>query len=291
MPIKKTLTFLLFIVFALNCRADDIRVLGKQSHEDTAHSYFLDLIQLALDKSSDKYPLHKITILDMEHTTQKRTLNLLEKEYVDIFWVGTNKEREKKFIPIRIPLFFGLLGYRVSVIHQDNFEQFNAIINEPEKLKSLTACQGQHWPDSNILQDNGFKVSRIARFDLMYKMINFKRCDYFPRAIFEGYSEIIAAQQQYPNLIIFDDIVIHYPFAMYFFVHKSNQALAEQLEYGLELAIQDGSLNAFMKQHTISKYLFPLKQWRYKKYIHLENNYMSQDSLGIDKKYWLTLFE
>ena len=121
-------------------------------------------------------------------------------------------------MPIRIPLFKGLLGYRVSLIHKSNYEKFVGI--GKKELQALIACQGQHWPDSDILEDNQFQVARVVRFDSMFKMLNQGRCDYFPRSIFEGYAELLSAQQLYPDLMMFDEVILQYDFPMYYFVNQ-----------------------------------------------------------------------
>lgn len=287
-PICAKWLFLILVTFG-SC-GNTVRVLGEQSKEDTGHFYFTELIKLALKKSENRFPHKTLVILNDKSITQGRTLNLLEKKFVDIFWVGTNKKREQRFRPIRIPLFYGLLGYRVSIIHKDNLALFNSITKQPDKLKNLTACQGQHWPDSDILSENGYSVFRVARFELMFKMLSFKRCDYFPRAIFEGYSELDIAKQQHPDLVMFDQILLHYPFAMYFFIHKDNEELAKQIEYGLNRAVDDGSLLDFIKKHSISRKLFPLSKWQSKTFLHLDNNDLSDKTKSLSSKYWLSLY-
>ena len=58
------------------------------------------------------------------------------------------------------------------------------------ELKKLSACQGMHWPDSDILEQAGFKVMRAVKFESMYEMLLAGRCDYFPRSVAEGYAEV-----------------------------------------------------------------------------------------------------
>ena len=120
--------------------------------------------------------------LKEKNITHERTLNLIRAQMIDLSWAGTSEELEKVLLPIRIPLLKGLLGSRVSIIHKRNLAIFENITEE--KLQSLVACQGTDWGDSDILEANDYKVLRVARFDLMFKMLNRARCDYFPRAIF-----------------------------------------------------------------------------------------------------------
>lgn len=282
----------LFISVISSCayaQPSSINIIGMQSPEDVSHNYFVELIELALTKSQKKYGMKKLTIIDIDSSTHGRSLHLLDEKYIDMFWTGTNNQREKDFLPVRIPIFQGLLGYRISIIHKDNQKLFANIMKQPEQLKSLIACQGDHWTDSDILEDNGYLVSRTARFDLMFKMLAYKRCDYFPRAIFEGYGELAVAQKKHPDLVIFDNLLIHYPFPMYFFFHKEDASLAEQIEYGLLQAINDGSFKELMQKHPISKGLFPLKQWQKNKVISLKNNFLPINTPIDNPKFWLKI--
>jgi len=268
---------------------NDIKVFGRQSKEDLSYDYHYELIELAVQKSHDKYPNYPLKTIDSANAAHTRNIHLLAQGQIDIYWGGTNQEREKEFIPIRIPLTLGLLGYRVSIIHKDNFPLFKQVKQSPEKLKDLTACQGMFWPDSDILEDNGYKVQRVVRYNLIFKMIARKRCHYFPRAIFEGYAELSVAKKEFPELVMFDDMILHYKFPMYLFVNKNNTELAAQLRYGFKKASEDGSMLEFAKTHELTRDLFPLTQWQDKRFIPLHNKYLSKETPLNNKKLWIEL--
>jgi len=268
---------------------NEIKVLGRQSKEDISYDYHYELIELAVQKSRDKYPNTSLKTIDVSSASHRRNIQLLMQNKVDLYWAGTNPKREEEFIPIRIPLALGLLGYRVMIIHKDNLAIFNQIKKSPEKLKKLTACQGMFWPDSDILEDNGYKVQRVARFNLMFKMVARNRCQYFPRAISEGYAELSVANKEFPELVIFDDIILHYKFPMYLFVNKHNTELAAQLRYGLKKASEDGSMLEFVTNHALTRDLFPLTQWQDKRFIPLHNKYLSKETPLNNKNLWIEL--
>ncbi|NMP31910.1 amino acid ABC transporter substrate-binding protein [Thalassotalea sp. M1531] len=292
MVFNKYITTLLFVFsHSLSVCAEEslsIKVMGAQSIEDASYEYFRDLLTLALDKSKALYPYKAIEIIDAQNTTQGRSIKLLTNNLVNIHWAGTNNEREQELIPIKIPLFKGLLGYRVSIVHRDNLNDFSNITEV--ELKQKLACQGEHWPDSDILEDNGYQVIRVSRFDLMFKMLAQKRCDYFPRAIFEGYAELKAAKERYPELVMYDELVLHYPFPIYFFTNTQNKILAEQIEYGLIQALEDGSITMLRKSHAATLNLFPLAQWRNKRYFHLTNRTLPASTDTNNEQLWLKLY-
>lgn len=290
MPFYLSVFLILSLTFSkVNWAANEIKVFDRQSSEDISYDYHYELLELAIKKSSDKYPNYPLKTIDAANASRGRNIALLEQEQIDVYWAGTNQEREESFIPIRIPLTFGLLGYRVLIIHKDNLELFKKTQQNPVKLKTLTACQGAFWPDSDILEDNGYKVQRVIRFELIFKMLARKRCQYFPRAIFEGYAELSAAQKNFPELMMFDEVLLHYKYPMYLFINKKNTELAAQLRYGLEKASEDGSMLRFAKAHALTKDLFPLTKWQEKRFIPLVNKYLSKETPLDDKKLWIEL--
>ncbi|WP_052742129.1 hypothetical protein [Kiloniella litopenaei] len=261
-----------------------INIRPAQGAGDVAHSYFSELITTILNRTSAKYGLAKLHVTS-ENLTQQRSLKLLEEgRRIDLDWAGTNLGREQALHPVRIPLNMGLLGYRLLVIRQDRVREFDQI-RTPAQLKTLIACQGQHWPDSDILEDNGYTVNRTIRFELMWKMIEVGRCDYFPRAISEGYGEVNFFGKD--TYAAYDKILIGYRFPMYFFVNKSNQTLAARIEEGLEAMLEDNSLLQFMKRHPATKSAFPLGQYANSRIFTAENKYISEETRNLPEKYWL----
>ena len=265
----------------------DVYVLDAQSREDASHDYFVQLLQFSLDKSTPEYPADKVKIITADTTTQGRNLRLLKEDYIDVLWTGTSQKREQELLPVRIPLFQGMLGYRIAIIHKDNLDSFKSL-NEVQ-LKQKLMCQGAHWPDSDILEFNQYQVVRVARYELMFKMLNQKRCDLFPRAIYEGYAELTRAKSQYPDLVMLDDFLLHYDFPMYFFVNKQNTRLAQQIEFGLRKALKDGSWLEWMKKHPMTAPLFPLTKWQDKRFYRLLNPTLPGETPVDDDLLWLKL--
>ena len=273
---------------AIQTYANDIRLLSPRANIDPVYDYFVELTRLVLSKNEHLYPKSKLVFIGSKGVTQGRRLVLLEHGYVDIIWSGTNAKREARYLPVRFPLFRGLLGYRVLLIRQEDKEKFLQI-KIPSQLKKLNACQGAHWPDSDILEANGYFVSRVVHFNAMFKMLSKKRCDYFPRAIFEGYAEQKEIVQHFPNIILMDELILHYNFPFYYFVEKNNTVLAERLENGLMTALADGSFMNLMRTHRVSKHLFPLARWKSKRYFELSNDILGKELLLKNEQFWLNL--
>lgn len=265
----------LYIIFLLlsffSYSHDDIRIRKPDYEGHPAHEYFVDLLKLIGEKTKDEYGTLSITIIDQNITQGRSIYELEQNRTIDLDWFGTNYERERKLRPIRIPLFAGLLGYRTLIIHEDNIEVFDSI-QTIEDLKNLIAIQGTHWPDSDILESQGFLVNRTSEYELMFRILQAKRVDYFPRSITEAYAEI--NELNLDGLIVYDNIIISYPFAMYFFVNKNDYKLAERLEKGLLKAIDDGSFLKLLKNHKATRDAFPLEKYKDAHIFPVENRYL-----------------
>lgn len=268
--------------------AENIRVPAPRNGFDPVHDYIIDLTRLILSKNSHLYPQQELELTHFKEMTPGRATALLDHNDVDIIWSGTNNLRELSYSPIRIPLFRGLLGYRVLLIRQEDKEKFSQI-KTPKQLQQLIACQGAQWADSDILEDNGYLVLRVADFHSMYKMLSKKRCDYFPRAIFEGYAEQKAAMESFTNIILMDDLILNYKLPCFYFVKKNNIELAQRIESGLYTALSDGSYMNLMRKHHITKHLFPLAQWQSKRYFELSNAAIDNESPKQHYQFWLDL--
>ena len=274
---------MIFITISISAEQSSVRVLGPQSKENVSHDYFYQLLERSIKLGSSKHIALKP--LDATSLTQGRTLQLLAKKYLDVYWTGTTIEREKQFYAVKIPLMKGLLGYRVSIIKKPNLSTFTTISEKDFKQK--IACQASHWPDTKILDYNQYKINPVVHYNVMFEMVSKNRCDYFPRAIFEGYGELEVAQKKFDDLIILDDVLLYYPFPIYFFVNKENAALGHIIENGLEQMIDSGELDTFMRNHYVTSHAFPMEKWKSKRIFHLENPFLPETTNIENSRYWI----
>ncbi|WP_100641565.1 hypothetical protein [Alteromonas facilis] len=247
--------------------------------------FVTDALQLAFTKHNQLKGT-ELKNIHYLYSREANPLSLLNREIIDIFWDGTSKQREDEYEPVRIPLLRGLLGYRVFLTHKDNLHRFNDI--SESSLKKLVACQGTAWPDTEILSSNGYTVATTDQFIQLVKLTNKKRCDYFPRAIYEGLNEIQWLADKYPDLRLVEGVMFSYQLPIYLFVRKSDHAFARQLEIALNTAIVDGSYENLFNNHVSLKYLHPISQWQEKRIFTLRNPTLPDSSPG-DDKYWVNL--
>lgn len=281
---------ILIVLLALcvqNVRGEDyiLRIVGPQSEQDTSQIYFEQLFVKALQHSmGPKVPI-RIDKIPYSEDMHGGVARLLNKRVIDLSWSATDKEVESLLLPVKIPLVMGLLGYRVAIVHKDNLSTLSSL----DDLKSVRTCQLRHWTDVKILEFNEFTVVPTDSFERTFEMTQKGRCDLFPRAIYEGYFELKVAQHRFPELVMFDDILLYYPFPLYVFTSKQNTKLNHMLYEGLSYMVKSGELLAHIKRSEITRHMFPLSKWRNKPIVHLKNPFLPATTPLEDESLWLNL--
>jgi len=250
-------------------------------NDDHRGGFPLRVLKLALSKAAVKYRLTpSSSVMD-----QERALRQMEipNGGVDIVWTMTSIEREKRFTPIRIPYDKGLVGWRLAIISQKDPQKFKSVVSVGD-LEKFIACQGHDWPDTSILRENGLRVVADPNYKNLFQMITDGKADYFPRSVLEIWSEL---ETHKSNGIMLDPyLVIHYQAAMYFFVSKTNQKLADEITKGLEKAIADQSFERLFQ----SEYAEKLRKAKLssRRQIQLKNPLLPPETPLNRKELWFT---
>src|SRR5690606_39187704 len=163
--------------------------LRPQSTYDIRDQYYVELLQLALDKTRDTYGDFVLEPAPFIMLQGRAIRSLAENRYLDVLWTMTAPEREQELLPVRIPLVRGLLGYRALIIRKQDADRF-AALRQLDVLSSLRAVQGHDWPDTLNLRANGLPVTSSSYHPTMFDMLRLGRVDYFPRGINEAWSEL-----------------------------------------------------------------------------------------------------
>ena len=261
-----------------------IKVAAAKAEFAVAQDYFVTLLRLALEKGANGRTvpvIHDTQLMEQDLGVQE----MIRGKKVDVYWMGTDQERERKLRPIRIPLDRGLIGHRRFIIHQRMQGAFDGI-RDLQTLSGYSACQGVDWPDTKVLQGAGLKVREIISFERIFKEVATLRCEYFPRGYFEGYSEVTQRKETYPELMFYEKLILEYPFALYFFVNAKDEELARWIENGLEKMIDEGRLLEHMKTHPLTRNAFPLNKVKDVRWIHIDNPDMPAGTDYNNPRYW-----
>lgn len=269
-------SFLLIIgvagLWAMGAQASpsELRIPKPRSDLDTSYGYYTELLQKVLTKAANGRPVPRLLpTLQMEQ--DRAVKELVHGRTIDIVWMGADQKRNSSLRAIPIPLERGLMGYRQFIIHRSRVADFDRVKNLDD-LKHFTACQGTHWPDTDILRAAALTVKTSTGYENLFKQLAAGRCDYFPRGFHEIRIEMSKRAAEFPELIAYEPLILHYPFAIYFYVRQDNEALANWIQQGLEKMIGEGELLVHMQQHNHTQRAFPLKTELPRRVIALPNS-------------------
>lgn len=198
--------------------------------------YAVAMAQLALSKLDTKYTFDMIP----SDGTQARTLDEVASGKLDLFWTATDAELESILLPIRIPLYKGLLGHRIFLIRKGDQARFDNV-RSFDDLKQFTFGQGTTWADTKILEANGLKVIKTMKYESLFHMLDGGRFDAFPRGVQEPWAEL----DSHGDLDLVDEkrLMLVYRMPFYLLTSPANRKLAADLELGFNRAIADGSFD------------------------------------------------
>jgi hypothetical protein len=245
---KLTLRSLIFIALVLcyqpSTAAEQLRMVTGQ---DGIAAYAKGVLKIILSKLPEgKYQWDD----SADSATEARIVQMVQDGDLEICWYATTREFEERLQPIRIPLYKGLLGYRVFMIKQGNQHLFRDIktLND---LKGVSIGQGRAWADTLIMEANGLDVVKVTMYDGLFYMLDGDRFQAFPRGVHEPWAEM----KRWPDLALTveESLLMQYINPFYFFVQKGNDELYRDIEQGFRTAIEDGSFNEyFLADPTIN---------------------------------------
>lgn len=273
------LSALLFSVLfsaSLGAHANTLRIVqGNNSIE----VYARGLLQLALSKLPESYKVQET----VPNTSEERMVSMLMDNQLDVVWYATTNELEEKLQPIRIPIYRGLLGYRVLMIKKGTQHKFNGIKTLSD-LRRVSLGQGHFWADTNVLTANSLNVVRVLKYEGLFYMLDGDRFDAFPRGAHEPWSEM----QRYPDLAleVEQNLLLSYTNPFYFFVNKTNTKLAQDIERGLRLAIEDGSFDAYFFNDPTVKDVMTKANLKNRTLIKLDNPGLPKNTPVDDASLW-----
>lgn len=237
------LLFLLCVLCAA-VRAEPMRFVypPPEAPGDERHLYSWQLLDAALAANRDKYGDYSATPFALPMTFQRGVAEVESGDgRVNIISRATNRDLEKRLLPIRIPLDKGLVGMRLFLIMpetQSRLDQVRTLID----LRRFTIGQSSSWSDVRILQSADFKLVLADAYLPLFSMLGARRFDLFPRGAIEIESELAANRERVPGLMIEQRLLLYYPMPRYFFVARTpeGERMARRIEDGLQRLRRSG---------------------------------------------------
>ena len=254
-----------------------IRFPKPESANDRRVNYAFELLQLAVSKAGTEYRIQTIQVA----TNQDRaTVEIEAGRTIDVAPLPTSAEREARLLPIRIPLYKGAMGWRIGLVRKGD-EEMLAGVKVLKDLQGVRLAQNPEWPDTKILQANGFPVITAPTYEGLFAMLEAGRFDYLLRDPMEIWDE---QADHADTLVVEPHVAVHYRLDAYFMVNRKNTKLAQDIHDGLERAILDGSFEKLFQQYFGER--IRKAQLNKRTVIELQNPLLSPETLAIRPELW-----
>jgi ABC-type amino acid transport substrate-binding protein len=173
---------------------------------------------------------------------------------LNVMYVSTTPDFERKLIAIHIPVDKNLGGYCVFLIRKGEQARFDSLRTVAD-LHKLSFGLGLGWIDVDILRASGFNVVTGSSYEGLFEMLVQKRFDLFLRAATEVLDEYDNRKAALPELAIEKSILFYYPLPMYFWFPKTAEGrrLAARAEEGMRMMIADGTYDRIFDRYQRRK--------------------------------------
>lgn len=264
----------LFICLLISCQllAAD-KILRVNDFSDPNASYAIKMLKLAIAHSDN--PNYQLEISHENFTQTRTNEEVRSKGVLDVCWTSSDSDIEAQLRPIRIPLFKGLLGYRIFIINKNDQAKFSQV-QTLEELKKLTIGQGRTWADSRILEANGFTVIKTNKYPSLFYMVEGGRFDAFPRGVNEPFGELEARPNM--ELAVENSLMLYYRMPFYLFVAPDNHSLAKDLETGFTRAIANGEFDKVFYGDKAIQDVLQKANMKNRKLFKLDNPLLSKET-------------
>ncbi|NLS12922.1 amino acid ABC transporter substrate-binding protein [Vibrio sp. SM6] len=266
-------------LFSLDSFAASLRVAGSVND----HKLYLTLLK-EIVKRSDKYDSLDYVYAKNGEPAVTRVYADLEADRLDVYWTATSIELESRFAPVRFPIYRGMLGMRIGMIHQKDANMLANVRNKTDMMK-YSICSGKTWSDTQILESNGFTIAKSLKYKNIFEMmLAGNRCHLFARGLMEPFNEM----RTYPELPLAVDkhVMLRYQMPYMFFVNKNNPQLAAHLLQIIEEIFEDGTYEKLFFNEPEVKAVLAQANVSQRVVIELENPYLTEATRSIPKKYF-----
>jgi hypothetical protein len=261
---------------------------GPESANDSRYDYHWRVLKAALDATEADWGPY--TMQPAHYMNEPRQTFELARHggLINTMVLDTTRELERRFIPVRIPIDKGLLGYRVFLIRKSDQEKF-AGVRSLADLRRFTMGQGADWSDVKIYQDAGFRVVTGSSYEGLFGMLNAGRFDAFGRGVSEVLGEVRDIGATYPDLAIEENVLLYYPMPVYFWLPATPEGRqrARRIEAGMRLLIGNGTLDRLFEEE-FGAVVARLKM-KERRLFRIENRNLPPQQPFADKRLWYVL--
>ena len=245
--------------------------------------YSTELLKLAMEATVETFGPYELIPFEHKLSFSRRIAFLTAGEKLNVAHFGAFDRHAASLKAVPAPIFRGMLGYRLLIIRKEDEQAFSEVKSLDDLRKSFVAGFSSQWSDMDILTHNNISVVSASSKDHLYRMLNGKRFDFFPRGLSEYENELIELGNRAKNLMVEPTIAIYYPYPVYFFVTPKDKVLADRIKQGLDIILKNGEFQkVFIKYYGETARKVNL----YQRKLFVLDSPLQNDSVAIPDRSW-----
>ncbi|MBO1255894.1 transporter substrate-binding domain-containing protein [Alteromonas sp. 5E99-2] len=279
---KLIVCFFSLFIFCNQAYSKDTFKMLVNSHYVTG--YWDELVREALEITAKEYGEYDIRLYKEVIGNERHTAELQKGELVNVRIGVASDERQKMYIPVKIPLRKGLLNYRLLVAKKSDEVKYSQLTTLDE-LRKFKFGLVDSWVTTDILKRNSFDVVPVNDSGRLFGMLAADRYDLTMRGTNEVFTELNIDDPNGEKYAVVPNIGVYINTPTYIFVSKQAPVLAERLTKGLEIMLDNGQFDEiFYRWHKDHIDKANLKK---RFFIEIDNPTLTLDAIPKEKKYWL----
>ncbi|MBW8189400.1 transporter substrate-binding domain-containing protein [Neiella marina] len=253
MSVRTSLVILLLVLAKPAFCADVLKLVSPSAGSGKSQDYKHELLTRAMVLSEPEFGdfIVEKRRIDMK---PKRALTLMQTgELMNVAVIAANDDWSQETLPVHVPVRGGTLSYRLLLINEQDLPAF-ANVNNVHQLKQLTAGLQDDWLTTKSFESAGLTLMTSHNFEGLFSMLQSKRVDYVPRAIYEIYDELDRRQVRYPDMVIEPTLLLHVPMVSFAYVSPQYPRLNKRLSLGLTRLADSGELMRIFNKYYAEEF-------------------------------------
>ncbi|WP_133470149.1 hypothetical protein [Paraglaciecola marina] len=248
-PIIQVLLLFSFFGTVLNVYAvDEIKLLKPLLGMDKRERHKDEVIFRALEITIPEFGPYLYKTIDVDMTPGRALISIRRGELINTYIAASSDIWDKSATAIKIPIRRGLMSYRLLLIHRANLDKFENV-QTLEDLNMLTAGFQRDWAITGVFEKANMNMMTSHTFEGLFSMLEKRRFDYTPRAIYEAYDELNTRKDKLPNLMVEPHLALYIPLVTYVYVSKNAPRIAQRIEAGLKKMSANGDLDKLLDKY------------------------------------------
>ncbi len=230
---------------------DTIKLTESTAKNTLKNRYLLDILNAAMKETAGAYGSYRIEQTAPARRISRAIYALKNNKDINTHLGILHADLLDDLHVVPIPIYRGLMNYRLLLIHKSNSEEFGSI-STVDDLKLYKTGMFGHSSTIKQLRKLSFPTIATHNTRTMFSMLEHRRFHYILRGIHEAYDELEGNQYDVPNVIIAPKLGVHLSQPVVLYMSPGETRLAKRLEEGLIKITHTGEFETIFNRHFLN---------------------------------------